>query len=809
MYLTGWTASTSGIATSGAYQTSFGGGSWDDFLVKFNTSGSRLWGTYYGGSNTDLGYGLATDPSGNVCITGITNSTSGIASSGAYQTSFGGGNYDALVAKFNSGGSRLWATYYGGSLEDRGYGAGTDNVGNVYIIGFSASSSAIATSGAYQTSLIGSQDAMAVKFNSSGSRLWATYYGGGSSDYFWRVATDASENMYISGTTSSTSHIATSGAYRTSYGGGGSDAFLTILPTPACIFHPVISGRDTQCQSITASYNAVKYGSNTYSWKALGGSILSGQTKDTVSLQWTRTGNDTLWMVESSGTCKDSTMSIILVNPSPSATTGSNASICTGNSTVIGASSTSGHTYSWTSSPSGFTSTLSNPTVSPTTTTTYTLTETITATGCTKSNSVIITVNPLPSANIGSNNSVCIGSSTVIGASSVTGDTYSWISSPSGFTSTASNPSVNPTTTTTYTLTETITATGCTKSNSIVITVNPLPVANAGSNTTICNHSSISIGASSTSGHTYSWASSPSGFTSTASNPSVSPTTTTTYSLTETISATGCTKSNSVVIAVHPVPANSIRDSSNALICVHDTVEIGDDTISGYSYSWSAIPSGYTPTGSYGLVEPTVTTTYLLYETIVATGCSTTDSILVTVDPIPSANAGTSQTICSGSTASIGGTAVSGNQYAWFSNPRGYNSNVSNPVVSPTVTTTYYIYSITPAGCESVDSVIITIHAAPVANVGTDSFITNCDTAHNSISIGASAISGHTYSWTSSPSGFTSTSANPMVRPTANTIYYLTETITATGCTKTNTLNVMLKPTDSHLNYKQHITQTN
>ena len=54
---------------------------------------------------------------GNVCITGTTNSTSNIATTGAYQTSLGG-SHDAFVAKFNSAGVMQWATYYGGTGND-------------------------------------------------------------------------------------------------------------------------------------------------------------------------------------------------------------------------------------------------------------------------------------------------------------------------------------------------------------------------------------------------------------------------------------------------------------------------------------------------------------------------------------------------------------------------------------------------------------------------------------------------------------------------------------------------------------------
>src|SRR5207302_1294079 len=163
----------------------------------------------------------------------------------------------------------------------------------------------------------------------------------------------------------------------------------------------------------------------------------------------------------------------------------------------------------------------------------YTLTESIKLTGCSASNTVVVTVNLLPTPNAGSDQTICLGSSASIGAGSTSGHTYSWSSNPSGFTSTSSGVSVSPTTTTTYYLTEKITSTSCTKSDSVVVTVNPLPSASTGPDSTICKGGAFTIGVSAVSGNTYSWTSSPGGFTSTTSNPSVSPSVSTTYFLTE------------------------------------------------------------------------------------------------------------------------------------------------------------------------------------------------------------------------------------------------------------------------------------
>ncbi|MDP1725136.1 MAG: SBBP repeat-containing protein [Bacteroidota bacterium] len=223
--ITGVTVSASGIATSSAYQTSFGGSA-DAFIAKFNASGMRQWATYYGGSNWDGGYGIAVDGNGNVVITGGTYSTSSIATSGAYQTSIGVGSGDAFIAKFNILGARQWATYYGANGYECGKGIAIDNSGNIVVTGETSSTFGIVTSGAFQASYGGSTDAFIAKFNAAGARLWATYIGGSGGDSDNGVTTDISGNIVITGYTASTSGIATSGAYQSSFGGGTYDAYL-------------------------------------------------------------------------------------------------------------------------------------------------------------------------------------------------------------------------------------------------------------------------------------------------------------------------------------------------------------------------------------------------------------------------------------------------------------------------------------------------------------------------------------------------------------------------------------------------------
>jgi hypothetical protein len=228
VYITGETSSLTGIASSGAYQTSYAGGKSDVFLTKINSSGNIIWATYYGGNNEDQALSISTDALGNLYITGYTNSTSGISTSGSYQTSYGGGSSDVFLAKFKNVGSLVWATYYGGDNIDQAWSIYSDVLGDVQITGETGSKSGIATSGSYQTSIGGGQysDAFLAKFNSSGNLTWATYIGGSGDNYGNGVTVDGSGNVFLTGYTDSKSGIATSSGYQTSYGGGLDDAFL-------------------------------------------------------------------------------------------------------------------------------------------------------------------------------------------------------------------------------------------------------------------------------------------------------------------------------------------------------------------------------------------------------------------------------------------------------------------------------------------------------------------------------------------------------------------------------------------------------
>jgi hypothetical protein len=119
-YITG-TAGSDFPTTTGAFQTTYGGGSQDAVVAEVNPAGSAfVYATYLGGPGNDQGTGIAIDPSGNAYVTGSTSSSSFPTTSGAFQTTYGG-NGDAFVTELNpSGSGLLYSTYLGGADHDSG-----------------------------------------------------------------------------------------------------------------------------------------------------------------------------------------------------------------------------------------------------------------------------------------------------------------------------------------------------------------------------------------------------------------------------------------------------------------------------------------------------------------------------------------------------------------------------------------------------------------------------------------------------------------------------------------------------------------
>ncbi|MCF8255782.1 MAG: SBBP repeat-containing protein, partial [Bacteroidia bacterium] len=240
--ISGITTSTTNIATTGAYQTSLAGSSssYDLFIAKFTTNGSLVWATYFGGAESEFGLGMTVDGNGNIIVVGQTNSSAGIASTGAYQTTIGGAT-DGFVAKFNSNGNLVWSTYFGGLISDQINSVAADKFGNIVVTGVSNSGMNISFPGVHQTTPGGSNDAFVLRFDKNGVLRKGSYFAGTGADYASGICVDSDCKIYITGYTNSTSGIATPTAYQGALI-GNSDAYIGKFDTNMVLIYATYFG---------------------------------------------------------------------------------------------------------------------------------------------------------------------------------------------------------------------------------------------------------------------------------------------------------------------------------------------------------------------------------------------------------------------------------------------------------------------------------------------------------------------------------------------------------------------------------------
>lgn len=382
-----------------------------------------------------------------------------------------------------------------------------------------------------------------------------------------------------------------------------------------------------------------------------------------------------------------------------------------------------------------------------------------------------ITVVASPTANAGSDVAICTGSSTTLTATG--GTTYSWTPSTGLSATNIANPVANPTTTTVYSVT--VGNGTCSSTDAMTVTVNTMPTANAGSDASICIGSATTFSASG--GTSYSWSPTTGLNSITIANPTASPTVTTVYTVT--VFNGACSATDALTLTVNSLP--TANAGSDATICSGSSATL--TATGGSSYSWSPATGLSATNIANPVATPTVTRNY----TVTATdgnGCQASDVVLVTVNPLPNANAGSDVTICSGSSTTL--TASGGTSYTWTPATGLSATNISNPVATPTTTTTYTVLVTDANSCQASDAVVVTVTSTLVANAGPSVAICN----GSATTLNGSG--GSSYSWTPSTGLSSTTSPNPSAGPPTTTIYTLT--VSSGGCSASDTMVVTVNP---------------
>jgi len=205
-----------------------------------------IYSTFIGGSSEETIHSIKVDALGYVYVTGHTDSVDFPATPEAYDTSLDVGlsEFDSFVAKLDPTGSFLvYATYFGGTGEDRAESIALSPSGETYIAGYTSSNDFPTTPGSFEQQRRGSWDGFAAKLSKGGDNLlYSTYIGGGDEDKAWSVAVDGGGDAYVAGYTLSSDFPTTLGAFDTAI--KGQDAFVIKLNSTAsgAIYSTLLGG---------------------------------------------------------------------------------------------------------------------------------------------------------------------------------------------------------------------------------------------------------------------------------------------------------------------------------------------------------------------------------------------------------------------------------------------------------------------------------------------------------------------------------------------------------------------------------------
>ncbi|MBM3165427.1 MAG: gliding motility-associated C-terminal domain-containing protein [Bacteroidetes bacterium] len=531
---------------------------------------------------------------------------------------------------------------------------------------------------------------------------------------------------------------------------GTATGVITVNPTPVLtVNNPVI------CTGQSATMNAsATIPGGTFTWNP------GATTGPSLTVSPNVTTSYTLSYSTPAGCPAQNTTATVTVNPTPSVTVNS-VTICNGQTTTLTATPTVvGGNYSWNTG-----STNQSINVNPSVTTTYTVNYS-SAAGCpSQSASGTVTVNPTPTITATSA-TICAGQSAILNASTNTqGGTFTW--NPGGMVGSSIN--VSPQTTTTYTL-DYISGAGCSANQATgTVTVNPVAVVSVNS-ATICDGNSATLTATATvPGGTFAW-------NTGATTPSitVSPNTTTSYTVVYT-SGAGCISPIATgIVTVNPTPVLTI---TNDTICIGQTGSItATSSLPNGTFAWN--PGGFTTATIQDNPQQTTTYTVIFTSNLQCPSAPVSGTILVNPNPAITVS---NTAICLGQTATVTATSnIPGGVFTW--NP----GNLNGPTLtaSPNVTTSWTVSYSAATGCAAqAQPVTVTVNGIPTLIIPND---TICVGQTGTLSASAS-IPGGTYLW--SPGGQTTSSIAGS--PAATTTYNLVYTSPA-GCVSVSTPSTMV-----------------
>lgn len=203
IYYTGYFSSDS-IVIGNEVLYKLTGGAHEFYIVKTSSNGNVLWARTAPGDNYDWGTSIKTDLNGNVYVSGLYMSSTLTFGNTILNNAGTGTTFDSFLVKYDSNGNVIWARTMAGTNNDYTHEMSIDPAGNVYISGYSQSSAL--DFGNNTITKTGNQSAIyIVKYDPTGTDLWAQFSSGNSDDYGTGITNDNLGNIYLTGKFSSSS----------------------------------------------------------------------------------------------------------------------------------------------------------------------------------------------------------------------------------------------------------------------------------------------------------------------------------------------------------------------------------------------------------------------------------------------------------------------------------------------------------------------------------------------------------------------------------------------------------------------------
>jgi len=718
-----------------------------------------IYSTYFGGSQNCEGGYLAVDRQGNMYLSGMVRSNGYLATPGAYQENYAGGNgfpHDVVITKLDPSGTALvYSTFLGGTGEDNVYGLALDTSANVYVTGWTQSSD-FPTAQAYQLLRMGGGDVFVTKLNSSGSRLiYSTYLGGTSNDIAGGITADNRGWAYIVGASASSNFPAINGYSSTN---NGSFVFGDVIVARFDAFGQLLSstflggaGNDVGTDIALGKDGSIYVCGYTSSWNFPHPSGFdpdlnvsgSGFATDAFVAKFDPTLRTLEYATYLGGNGDDAAFGIAVDsndNAYVTGTTRSNDFPTSKNAFDQSLNDTANSTDLFLTKVNNrglallYSSYFGGKDADSGSHLVVDRNEFAYVVGTTRSNNFPVTSNGIDTTHNGSGDAIFLKVNTETGAL-----VYSTFLGGSGFEE-GRDVAIDDD--------NTVYLSGLTGSNdffpitddafqdvggAVNFFLTKLDVCdltlNEAPDVQVCAGSSVGIGALPPSigvpPYTYAWTPAEGLSATTIANPLASPKVSTTYVLRLT-DAEGCIGYDTVHVTVTPMPTASA--GFDASVCAGDPAPLGSPGSPSFTYSWEPVDGLDDPSSPLPIATPTATTQYILTVTS-PDGCTDRDTVLVMVKERPSIEPPGEASVCLGNGTQIGAEASGGAgpyTYLWSPAEGLSRPDIATPTASPTQTTSYHVVVTDAGGCTASADVVVRIDSFTTTRIAVGGSTTFC-----------------------------------------------------------------------------------